>query len=329
MVYASVKLYVVLQYDVMGPDGHATDAVDDASGLTFVDDIGSNTTKVTVQQKFNSICPDPRLRAKVESLVERCTIIVAEAYALANFHIIRLLRGQLPIPGIDRNFYYACLSAVSVMNTLDGTIKPDLRESADQFNRLRPHGEDKIFARDMMDVMPDMSKVMETAARNHLWTNLAARTRRWLTLRYPRLKKMHGAIILAAFVAPTVNLSDFNAFKVVDGLSASGLLLRQNARAVAVELRGMCPLRRAKRIDGRSHELIPFYWRLFQDAEQHFCDRRDAKLAGQQLKRTPMKRFSMLPKKQASRQPTSPSQPAQCYRLSATSRTTTVFRLSV
>ena len=298
MAHATVEIFAVLKEDVMGPDGHATDAVDDASGLATVDDIGSNTTKVTVRQKFNSICPDPRLRAKVESMVERCTIIVAEAYALANFHLLRLLRAHHDhMPHIDDSFYYQCLSAVSVMNTRDTTIKPDLRESMTQFNRLRPHGEDKIDARDLMDLLPDLRIVMATAAKNHLWTNLSGRTRRWLTLRYPRLKKLHGAIVAAVFLAPTKPLSDFDAFNVVDGLTPSNIMLREKARTVAAELRNLCPLRRAKHIDGRSHELIPMYWRLFQDAEQHFSERRAAASAGQQLKRTPMKRFSILPTK--------------------------------
>ena len=281
----------------MSQDGVKTDAADDAS--TTVDGgETTNTTKSTVLRKFGRMCPDRGLRALVDSAVQRSNIILAEAYEFANFHLHRQLHAGAPLPKIDDTFYYACLSAVSNMATRPATVPDAIKQSSLEFDRLRAHGEEKIYAHDLMDIMQNMRKVMATAAKNHLWTNLTKRTRRWLTFNHPRLKRLHGAIVAAVFVAPTVKLTDFTAFSEVrEGLGASAIHMRAEASAVAASLRAWYPFRSKKRVDYRSHELIPFYWKLYQEMEAHFEHRRSAVADGLQPGRTPLRRFTILPRK--------------------------------
>jgi hypothetical protein len=281
-------------------DGAPADTADDIAVDAGYLDSDCNTTKVAVLKKFRGMCEDKRLTRRVDSLVLRANVIVAEAYALANFHLKRGLLNNAAMPELEDmdKFYYACLASVTVGNFKPTTVCESIRESAALFDQLRPHGEDRVCATDLMPLLADLRRVMATAAKNHLWTNLPKRARRWLSLKHPRLKGMHGAIISAAFAAPTVPLEQFNAFRITDGLTDKGVLLRRGARDVAATLRSLCPLKRAKRVDSRSHELIPFFWRLFQDAEDLFQARLDASERGEKLKRTPMPRFNLLPKKE-------------------------------
>jgi hypothetical protein len=283
--------------DLMSQDGVQTDAVDDASTTVDGGEV-TNTTKSTVLRKFARMCPDRGLQSLVDSAVQRSNIILAEAYEFANFHLHYQLHAGAPLPKIDDNFYYACLSSVSNMATRSATIPAAIKQSSLQFDRLRAHGEEKIYAHDLMDIMQNLRKVMATAAKNHLWTNVTKRTRRWLKFKHPGLKKLHGAIVAAVFVAPTVKLTDFNAFKEAkEGLSACAIHMRAEALGVAASLRAWYPFRSGKRVDSRSHELIPLYWKLFQDTEVHFEQRRGEAAKGLQPGRTPLRRFTILPRK--------------------------------
>jgi hypothetical protein len=211
------------------------DVVEDANDAAalVVDAVEDpNMVISSVKMKLASFVSHAGLRALIDASAIKASHVVAEANAFANFHITRLLTEGRAVPLLDRTLYYACLSTVSIMKTRATTIKEDMKVSALQFNQLRV-GQEKVDARDLMDLMPDLSITMATAAVNHMWTNLSKRIKTYLKWTCPELATYHDTIALFVAEFPTMPITDINQLKHVDkggvALPAGTVVKRQAA----------------------------------------------------------------------------------------------------
>jgi hypothetical protein len=176
-----------------------------------------------------------RLKCKLGLLVMEGNILLGEAYAFANYHVLRLLNCNKQVPVIDRNFFYRCLLAVSISASRVGTLGTEFEDSVLMFDALRdatpaptpqvqtpqttkkgratkpsrtynsnPLGKHKvdITTGGYNQLIADLSIQMATMATNHLWTNLESRINRFLGWAHPTIRRFHKAIVRALVIAP-------------------------------------------------------------------------------------------------------------------------------
>ena len=159
---------------------------------------------------------------KISKIVKDANVLLGEAYAFANLHVMRLLESSQPIPIINRNFYYRCLLAVGQAECIDTTLGEDFKASLIHFDKLRadtgsetncfhssskkyntnPLGKTKVDISEYNQLVASLSIQMTTMASNHLLTNLDKRLRSYLEWRHPSLKRFHWGIVKAVLFKP-------------------------------------------------------------------------------------------------------------------------------
>ena len=200
---------------VMGTSADAVDAVDAVDAADAADKASENTTFATFKMKLNGLCTNANIKGKVNHVVLQLNRVAGEAYAFANFHVTRLIAvaaaGTAPVlmPVPDRNFYYRCIMAVTRNNVRESTLSKELQDSMKAFREVRGDGSEEVDIRGgcYNQMVADLSIVMGTAAKNHLWTNLAPRLTKYLSWRHPRLSKgLRNAVVKALVETPKVDL---------------------------------------------------------------------------------------------------------------------------
>lgn len=237
-----------------------------------------------VKMKLNTFCDNHQLRSKLGATVLDMNQLIGEAYAFANYHVLRLLQKArdarvtvntnvaigvsdsvrldvtpVMIPKIDRNFYYRCLLAVSVNKARATTLENDFVETRVLFDSLRDANVPKVSIRGHNQVVADLSISMATMATNHLWMNIEKRLRRYLTWSQPALKPaQRKRVIESILYKPTIGLEEL--FPNRDNVE-------QNAFAVARELRGQLQLSSNKQHACIAHMLLPLYFEILRKTE--------------------------------------------------------------
>lgn len=263
-----------------------------------VDDIPSNVTQAVVKMKLKSFCCDVRLCKKFDDMVMGLNRVMGEAYAFANFHILRQLSSTTPAPAtkIDRNFYYRCILAVSVTNCRKDTLSAALVDSMQAFDILRTTPSNKIDMRDYNQVMADLSIIMATMAVNHLWTNIARRVEAYVKWRYPGLKGHWKTIARAVVDMPNASLKKVFALTGSAAVQANKLA----ASKVAEELRAIMPLPSGQQFACRANLTLPMYHKILKDTEMALHDQKASLITngGIKSKRAPrLRMFTLLPAK--------------------------------
>ena len=193
---------------------------------------------VSVKMKLNSLLRDgsfkPALFGKLNAIVADGNVLLAEGYAFANFHVLRLLEANLVVPVIDRGFYYRCLLAVSDTECNDRTLGVDFRTSIEEFDQLRPDvrsnvttsasgkkasekpgkrydtnplGLRKVDTSEYNQLVATLSIQMATMGSNHLITNLRGRLSSFLVWKHPSIKRFHHAILKAVLETPSIDVN--------------------------------------------------------------------------------------------------------------------------
>ena len=226
-----------------------------------VQDEGSgDTTSVVVKMKLNTFCTDSDLRERIRSLVLGANRLVAEAYAFANFHMLRLLEQGLDLPKIDRSFYYRCLLAVAVSKVRKNTLDAEFIASIDAFDALRAAGTQKVDIGRWNPLVASLSITMATMATNHLvLSNLDDRILRYVKWRYPALKGVWRKITHVA-VTPKASLADV--FRCRIGAPLHVQAKNADASSVARELREALGFTSVKRFASVAHRTIALYHRI-------------------------------------------------------------------
>ena len=73
------------------------------------------TAVTMVKSSLNKCCKAPALalRGTQDVIVREVNKAIAEAYLLANLHVLRMCETEQAVPPLDQSFLYGCLSAVS------------------------------------------------------------------------------------------------------------------------------------------------------------------------------------------------------------------------
>ena len=152
-----------------------------------------------VKMKLNTFCTNPDIQRKLQSIVKDANRLIAEAYLFANFHIARLLETKKEIPKIDRNFYYRCLMAVGVNQCR--SFDEHMVESISQFDKLRlSSNAPKIQTTSLNQLLADLSIIMGTMGSNHVWMNIKPRILRFLSWKFPEVKKCQRSLVIDALL---------------------------------------------------------------------------------------------------------------------------------
>ena len=96
------------------------------------------TSVTVVKSTLNQFCKMPALRHPLDLLLKEVNKAIAEAYLLANLHVIRLCKEGITPEPLDQSFFYGCLSAVSQTGRQKTPIKQiQFRQSVELYTSWR------------------------------------------------------------------------------------------------------------------------------------------------------------------------------------------------
>lgn len=267
----------------VGQQQEIQDAADEGNvtNLDAAMDEDTDGVFVTVKMKLNTFLHDVHrqtLKTKIEGIVLDANCLIGQAYAFANFHVLRLLDEGHAVPKIDRSFYYRCLLAVSHNKARATTLGDAIVASRSAFDALRPAVElklqvdtsgyvkvgmekpvDKVSIVGRNQMVADLSIQMATMASNHLWMNLEQRLKRYLGWAYPGLKSLHNAVIRAVVKEPKEKVSTIMA------AASKNERLIERASVLTEELRALLPLPNKRQTKTTAHLTLPLYHRILTD----------------------------------------------------------------
>lgn len=247
-----------------------------------------------VKMKLNSFIENASLKQALRIMVRDFNFLLAEAYKFSNLHILRILSSTegSEVPKLDRNFFYRCLVAVGDGSPADGTLSEELLATRAIFDQLRPaEGRDpKINIKGKVQLLADLSIIMATMAKNHIWENLTDRLKRFLRWRYPQLRPFFRKIIDAVVERPQGSLDTILGVTNDQRLGAR----RQEALALAERFRVLCPIRRKK---SEPHKTLPLFLHILRETEEVMDARATQRAKGRKLKAFQGRLFSLLPTK--------------------------------
>lgn len=103
------------------------------------------TAITVVKSSLNQFCKPglQDLRAVLNKAIKEVNKATAEAYVLANMHVIRMCETQEAVPPLDQSFFYGCLSAVSAGLRQKSTIRDcQFRETVQLYHSCRAELDD-------------------------------------------------------------------------------------------------------------------------------------------------------------------------------------------
>lgn len=280
-------------------DGAVTDLHDDLYGAGSG---SSNWTEAVVKMKLATFCPDVQIRRAIDACVMDCNIIVAEAYALAELHIARVLESvgdiSLKSKADWERLYYQCLISVCATGSRavrDTTIPSDVSASACALDTLRPVGDTKVDGARLGEIIPDLRKTMATAAVNSLNMKAPKHFSRYLRWRYPAIRTYHPTVVAMVLRHPRMPLDKVDRLKTVAkngrALASSTVAKRTCARKLIEDLRTRYPIRSGveKMYASTASAVVPLLRDVLCETEAHLATN---------PKRTAARRFTLMPQKQ-------------------------------
>ena len=248
------------------------------------------TVASSVKMKLNSFCSDDRIKSRLRAIVTDSNIILGEAYAFANFHIIRLLKDNGSMPPINDEFYWRCINAVTKNNCTDKLFNDDFKASILLFDALRDEAiAPKVDIRlNFNQIAASLRSMMSTAAVNHLWENLDKRVSTYIAWKWPTLKRCARKVQQAVtFLTKRKETPE----KCFPGDTPKALLAQQVIR----DLRALLP--DASGYATRAHKTLGLYARILKDTEEAINQRNLAAAGGEKMKKFTGKVFDLLPMK--------------------------------
>ena len=253
--------------------------------------------QAVVKMKLSTFCKHEGIQRKLQSLVFRHNILMCQAYAFANLHILRLMAARQELPVIDRNFYFRCLSAVS-LSTKDRkkSLDSSYNETIAVFEQSRQlSGQKPLNVTGLNQLLADNSITMATMATNHLWMNLDARLQRYLQWKVPHLKYYHNHIVRAVVYEGKQELDAFFSKVATAGRKRKRVTEKREAslpeaKEVCECLRGLLsqPLPKG-RFANKAHWTLPLYAHILKETE--------TQLAKDDIPKRKLRLFNLLPLK--------------------------------
>jgi transposase len=137
----------------------------------------------SVYQKDSDIAPTiARVHQFIQENVLNLSKIALEAQIFANFHLIRCLRLNKPLPLMNQSFFYSCCALMTDSKQVESI---ELNQSYGEYKPLRPNTGYVIPHNDLQGkLMDNLSITLETSAQNHIILNFSTRLVRYVRLRY-------------------------------------------------------------------------------------------------------------------------------------------------
>ena len=144
-----------------------------------------NTDFTCIKSSWKSFCKNNLLADTiVNDILPKINTICFLSYKLLNYHFVRLLEENKPLPEIKQNlFYQACCMVSRLKYTKDTTdTTTELYES---FSQMKEYITDALPARDYLCLgyITNLNKLQLTMTNNHLKLNFYNRFRKYLKLR--------------------------------------------------------------------------------------------------------------------------------------------------
>jgi hypothetical protein len=125
---------------------------------------------------WRQLCKEPALALPIGPVLSAVNQMTCEAYELANFHVLRMLRNKKQLGFLDQTFFQRCCYAVCYEGKWRYELEDDdLDESARVFDSWRPADYKPVDAKDMRSIIQTMGLSMATAASNLVKTNFYRR----------------------------------------------------------------------------------------------------------------------------------------------------------
>ena len=251
--------------------------------------VGTDGTVAScVKMKLNQLCCNGMVKDRIQAVVMMANVVLGEAYAFSNFHVLRLVSQDKAIPAIDDKFYWRCMMAVTTNNCIARLFDVEFLESIKAFDALRtPTTSQKVdISGNFNQIAASLRVVMQTAAVNHLWLNLDKRVSRYISWRWPTLKRYAKKI--QRDVTFGKNRKD-TAEKCFPGIAPKAVLARQ----VIKELRDLLP--DVSGFGTRAHLTLKLYARILKDTEVEMERRRRQQATSK--KKFNGRLFNLLPMK--------------------------------
>ena len=224
--------------------------------ITKVGTIG--TVATSVKMKLNTLCTSKQVMSRLQSLTMTANILLGEAYLFANFHVLRLHDIGAEIPVIDDKFYWRSMMAVTINKHIDRLFTPEWTASIEAYDALRPVGDTKVdIGGNFNAIAGSLMISMKTAAINHLWLNLDKRVKRFVSWRWPELKRCAKKVQHAVTIANKVP-----AQTLFPGTTQKDVL----ARDVINKLRLKLP--DVSRFGSRAHKTMSMYFYILEETER-------------------------------------------------------------
>ncbi len=291
------------QHDV---DAGVEDAV--LGGLVDLDE--PNVVKSCIKMKLASFVPDPRIRRLIGKVVADVNVVLAEAYAYANYHVTSVLEAGQDVACVGPKFYDRCIAAVANCGKTRAKGDPySMDTTAAAFCGLRPAENAPIDFGLLGDIRSELVIAMGAMAVNHLRTNFKARLDKYVAWRHSELpKSLRAAVAKHVATFPTVRLDRVPALARVDQdgrpLGADRLRHVDAARELITALRAECPLTKDVTTLGADKvtRLLPVLYRVMRETEAAYAATKAAVDAGAadaapRLRRLTKARFALLPYK--------------------------------
>jgi hypothetical protein len=124
--------------------------------------------------------------AHLETALREVNKTIAEAYPLANVHVVRLCTAGIPLCKLDQSFFHQCLSAVSVSKKRKPEVDDfELHVSIKLYKSWRPEGYvPPVSTHLTTGFQQQASQQMATNMRNSTVANFYRRFKRYLKVRY-------------------------------------------------------------------------------------------------------------------------------------------------
>ncbi|CAL8461365.1 g896 [Coccomyxa elongata] len=146
----------------------------------------ANSTFTVVKTTWRALGRRAVRLLDLETALREVNKTIAEAYLLANVHVVRLCTAGIPLSELDQTFFHRCLSAVSVSKKRKPETKDfELLVSARLYRSWRPEGYvPPVSTHLACGFHQQASQQMATNMRNSTVANFYRRFKRYLKVRY-------------------------------------------------------------------------------------------------------------------------------------------------
>ena len=249
------------------------------------ENLSTNCVKI-IKMKLNSFLKD-HCRGVLHSHINRYVLlgnrILGEAYALANFHVLRILTlnkddllscfpagksmthdeiGRV-LPSLDKKFFYTCLVACSSCKVRENTLGESLSQSVKIFDSKR-YGcsSEKPDFFGMTQILSDLSITMATMTTNHIQMNIGNRITEYVKANYGNdLKGFIPAIVRS--LTSDIKITLEKIFPTSQQNQRS-----HKAKEIANYLRSFIPQGFNIKFSSHTHKLLPLYYVLLDSIER-------------------------------------------------------------